>query len=65
MPMATAGVAAELSSIRTALEELTQRITGLAEGRANDDEDPLAQGLFDVERVLGDALRRLERLGRD
>jgi hypothetical protein len=63
--MATAGVAAELSSIRTALEELTKRITGLAERHANDDEDPLAQGLFDVERVLGDALRRLERIGRD
>ena len=65
MAMATAGVAAELSSIRTALEELTQRITGLAEGHSGDEDDPLAQGLFDVERVLGDALRRLERIGRD
>ena len=63
--MATAGVAAELSSIRTALDELTKRITLLAEGHTGDDEDPLAQGLFDVERVLGEALRRLERLGRD
>lgn len=63
--MATASVAAELSSIRTALAELTKRITGLAEDHTGDEEDPLAQGLFDVERVLGDALRRLERLGRD
>jgi hypothetical protein len=62
--MATPGVAAELSSIRTALDELTRRITGLAERHADDADDPFAQGLFEVERTLGEALRRLERLGR-
>jgi hypothetical protein len=53
---------AELSSITTALDELRQRITSLAERNAGDDDETLAQGLFDVERTLGEALRRLSRL---
>ena len=40
---------AELSSITTALQELTKRITALAEANAGDEDDPLAQGLFEVE----------------
>jgi hypothetical protein len=54
---------AELSSITTALDELRQRITILAERNTGADDETLAQGLFDVERTLGEALRRLERLG--
>jgi hypothetical protein len=56
---------AELSSINTALEELRQRITSLAERNAGADDETLAQGLFDVERTLGEALRRLSRLGQN
>ena len=54
---------AELSSITTALDELRRRITMLAERNAGTDDEALAQGLFDVERTLGEALRRLGRLG--
>ncbi len=53
---------AELSSITTALEELRRRITTLAERNAGKDDETLGQNLFDVERTLGEALRRLERL---
>jgi hypothetical protein len=62
--MATSGVAAELSSITTALEELTRRITGLAEREAGTEDEAVTQALFGVERTLGEALRRLERLGK-
>ena len=55
---------AELSSITTALNELRQRITSLAERNAGRDDETVAQGLFDVERTLGEALRRLDRLSR-
>ncbi len=54
---------AELSSITTALDELRHRITTLAERNAGDEDETLAQGLFDVERTLGEALRRLARIG--
>ncbi|HKN39106.1 MAG TPA: hypothetical protein VJ456_08370 [Acidimicrobiia bacterium] len=57
-------VNAELSSIATALNELTKRITSLAERRAGTDDDPVAQALFEVERTLGEAMRRLDRLQR-
>ncbi|MCU1448637.1 MAG: hypothetical protein JWP02_807 [Acidimicrobiales bacterium] len=60
--MATTGVAAELSSITTALEELAARITGLAERETGSEEEAVVQALFGVERTLGEALRRLERL---
>jgi len=56
---------AELSSITTALEELTKRITSLAERHAGSDDDPLGQGLFEVERTLGEAIRKLERFRRN
>ncbi|MBV8980431.1 MAG: hypothetical protein JO086_06000 [Acidimicrobiia bacterium] len=54
---------AELSSITTALDELRRRITTLAERNAGTEDETVAQGLFDVERTLGEALRRLARLG--
>lgn len=55
--------AAELSSLATALEELRRRITAIAERRAGDftEPDELATALFEVERSLGDAVRRLQR----
>jgi hypothetical protein len=52
---------AELSSITTAHDELRRRITTLAERNAGSEDETLAQGLFDVERTLGEALRRLDR----
>ena len=57
-------VDAELSSITTALAELTRRITALAERHARGEDDPVGQGLFEVERTLGEALRKLERFQR-
>jgi hypothetical protein len=56
-----ADVDAELSSISTALAELTTRITSLAEQNAGGTDDPIGQALFEVERTLGEALRKLER----
>ena len=46
----------------TALEELTRRVTAIAEGLANTQADWVAQDLFAVERSLGAALRRLTTL---
>ena len=59
-----ADVGAELSSIATALTELTRRITSLAERNSETDDDPVAHALFEVERTLGEALRKLDRLQR-
>ena len=60
---------AELSSMATALDELTRRVTAMAEGLANTPADWVAQDLFAVERSLGAARRRLtalnERLRKD
>jgi hypothetical protein len=51
--------------LATALDELTQRITALAEtfGGANDDQ--LSTELFEIERSLQQAARRLERVIRN
>jgi len=56
--------AAELSSLTTALADLARRITALAEQCAGTESDDLSQGLFEVERTLGEAQRRLDRLNR-
>lgn len=59
----------ELSSVATALDDLTRRVTAIAEALANTQDDWVAQDLFAVERSLGAAHRRLaalnERLRRD
>ena len=52
---------AELSSLATALDDLTRRVTSLAEGLANEQED-LAIELFEVERSLNGARRRLRKV---
>ena len=49
----------ELSSMATALEDLTKRVTAIAESLANTQADWVAQDLFAVERSLGAAHRRL------
>jgi hypothetical protein len=52
----------ELSSLATALEDLTKRVTAIAEGLANTDADWAAQDLFAVERSLRAGHRRLATL---
>ena len=49
----------QLSSIRTALDELATRLTALAEAAAGTDDEWIARELFEVERSLGEARRRL------
>ena len=52
-------LAAELSSLTTALDELTSRVAAIAEPLAGTDADLLANDLFEVERSLREAVRRL------
>jgi hypothetical protein len=56
---------AELAPLATALEELTQRITRLAESYGGANDDQLSAELFEIERSLQQAARRLDRLVRD
>ena len=53
---------AELSSLATGLDELTARVTGIAERLVNTELDLVASELFEVERALVGAQRRLARL---
>ena len=53
---------AELSSLATALDELAGRVTAIAERLSGGDRDDVAVELFEVERALGGARRRLGRL---
>jgi hypothetical protein len=52
----------ELSSLATALEDLTKRITAIADSLANTQSDWAAQDLFAVERSLRAGHRRLATL---
>lgn len=52
----------ELSSIATALDELTRRLTAHAEAADADKDDETAKELFAIERALLGAGRRLSRL---
>ena len=52
---------AELSSITTALDELTRRVTRIADRSAGTDLDWLATDLYEGERSLREARRRLDR----
>jgi len=49
----------ELSSITTALSDITRRVTAIAEQSQGTRLDWLSSTLFDVERSLVDATRRL------
>ena len=55
---------AQLSSVATALDELTDRVTRLAEDFGAAAADQTATELFEIERVLQQAARRLDRLVR-
>ena len=50
---------AELSSIATVLDDLARRVTAIAERATGTSDDWLAADLFQVERSLGEARRRL------
>ena len=52
---------AEIGSLATTLEELTKRVSSLAETAEHEDEE-LAAELFGIERALSGALRRLRKL---
>jgi hypothetical protein len=53
---------AELSSLATALGDLSDRVGQLAERLASDAREDLATALYEVERSIGAATRRLESL---
>jgi hypothetical protein len=53
---------AELSSIASALDELTRRVAAIAERERAADPDAPGSALHEVERALATAHRRLEGL---
>ncbi len=53
---------AQLSSISTAMEDLTTRVTSIADDYAKTTREDLAADLYDVERSLRSARRRLDRV---
>ena len=57
------GHQAQLASLSTALEELTKRVTATADDAKSEDED-LALDLYEVERSLRAAGRRLSTIVR-
>jgi hypothetical protein len=56
---------AELGSIASTLDQLVERIDGLASGVGSGPDEDVAMALLDVERSLRTGSRRLERLLRD
>jgi hypothetical protein len=54
--------APQLSSVATALAELTSRVSDLSEAMAADAREDLATALIEVERSLAAATRRLESM---
>jgi hypothetical protein len=53
---------AELAALATSLDEISVRITAAAERFTSSPRDDVAQGLYEVERSLVGAARRLERV---
>jgi hypothetical protein len=53
---------AELSSIASSLDQITARVGSMAEQANRAGEDTVAGELFNVERALQGATRRLQRL---
>lgn len=54
--------AAQLSSLSTALEDLSERITSLANDYQGSPREDVAADLFEIERLLVSAHRRLRTL---
>lgn len=55
----------QLSSVSTALAELTERVSGMAESLSGSERDDVATSLFEIERSLRTAARRLDQLVSD
>jgi methyl-accepting chemotaxis protein len=55
---------AQLSSVATALDELTARVLQLADELKHGADDQASTELYEVERTLRQAARRLDRLVR-
>ena len=53
---------AELSSVSTAVEDLLKRVTEIVDGLASQERDLMGPDLFEVERSLRSAQRRLRRI---
>jgi hypothetical protein len=53
---------AELSSLSTGLDELVVRITRIADTLAGDERETVGEDLYEVERTLRSAQRRLARV---
>jgi hypothetical protein len=58
-------LSSELGSIGSTLDDITRRITALADERVGTPDDATGAALVDVERALRTGMRRLERLRRD
>jgi len=58
-------VRAELSTLASTLDDVTRRVSALAEEAQGAGDETLAAELFGVERGLAGALRRLSRLSTD
>ncbi|HEY2813165.1 MAG TPA: hypothetical protein VGJ03_06865 [Acidimicrobiales bacterium] len=56
------GLAPQLSTIANSLDDLTRRITDIADTRADRPDDDVASELYEVERTLQHASRRLQRI---
>lgn len=56
-----ASAAADLSSVATDLDALVRRVTAAAEGVADDGAEAVASDLYEVERALRSASRRLQQ----
>ena len=52
----------QLSSVSTALNDLTGRVAQLAEDLSGSQREDVANALFEVERSLTNAARRLDQL---
>ncbi len=52
----------ELSSLASSLDDVTRRITALADQLSGTDRDDVAHELYEVERGLQHATRRLEKV---
>lgn len=61
---ASAPAPAELSSLASSLDDLSRRLRSMAEAAApqDGDEEGIASDLWEIERVLKSAQRRLENL---
>ena len=54
--------APQLSSVATSLDELTERVTAIADELAGTERGDVAATLYEVERALLTASRRLEKV---